>query len=100
MPKLAVDDLAILSVEAFFAERPELAHLRARKRGDLIIIESGPKGDAIAHARLRRVTKQWWELEIADAAGHWQFVPLDRSTIGQMLDTLTEDFPWVLAPRE
>lgn len=30
----------------------------------MIILESGPEEDPVAHARLRRVTSQWWTLEM------------------------------------
>ena len=59
MPKLSADETHIWTVEDFLAEHPELAHLRPRKRGDTITLESGPKTDPVPHGRVRRVTTQW-----------------------------------------
>ncbi|WP_437973326.1 hypothetical protein WMF11_31000 [Sorangium sp. So ce295] len=37
----------------------------------MVIIESGPEADPIAHARLRRDTVHLWTLEIATHADRW-----------------------------
>jgi hypothetical protein len=76
-----------------------MSHLRVRKHGELLVIESGPSDDPIAHARLRRDTVQYWKLEIATHTGRWERTGM-RGTIEQLLDILVTDFPWVLAPIE
>jgi hypothetical protein len=76
-----------------------LYHLRARKYGQLVVIESGPTDDPIPHARLRRDTVHLWTLEIATHTGRWEktgFRDLRNKLVGLLLTTL----PWVLAPRE
>lgn len=77
----------------------DLRFLRVRRRGAVLTIESGPKDDAIAHARVRRVTKHLWTLEVAAHMGEWQATGL-RSSLTDLVRTLQDKFPWVLAPRE
>ena len=52
MPKLSADETHIWTVEDFLAEHPELAHLRPRKRGDTITLESGPKTDPVLEGEI------------------------------------------------
>ena len=99
MPKLAADPSSLSSVNHWLLRKPELAHLRAKRRGDLITLVSGPEGDSIPHARIRRVTTQWWTLELSVRAGRWEPTDL-RSTSLEVLDAAASDFPWVFAPRE
>jgi hypothetical protein len=77
----------------------ELTHLRVRRHADLVIIESGPKKDAIKHARLRRVARHIWRIEMASPAGDWEPTPY-RDQLKNLLALLTGQLGWVLAPRE
>ena len=97
MAKFPVDEIHIDSAEAFLAGQPQLAHVRVRKHGDLLVLESGPKVDAFRHARLRRVTAQWWTLEMPTHTGRWEAVPV-RESLRNALTTLVDNFPWTLAP--
>ena len=45
-------------------KHPDLAHVRVRKRGNLLILESGSKEAPIPHARLRRTEIGTWALEM------------------------------------
>lgn len=99
MPKLPADPVDVMVVEAYLEDHAELAHLRVRKRGDLLILESGPRGDVITHVRLRRVTKQWWTPELPSNGGAWSHLPV-RLPIREALDLLQSEFPWLLTPRE
>lgn len=76
-----------------------LTHLRGRKHGELVVIESGPKDDPIAHVRLRRDTVQYWTLEVATHTGRWEKTGI-RGTVEQLLETLVTEFPWTVAPVE
>jgi hypothetical protein len=76
-----------------------LTHLRARKHGELVVIESGPKDDPIRHVRLRRDTIHLWWLEAATHTGRWQKTGF-RGTIDQLLDLLVTQLPWTVAPHE
>jgi hypothetical protein len=91
-PNTYVDEV----VEHLKARR--LRHLRVRRHADLVIIESGPKGDAIAHARFRRVTKQFWRLEVATHSGAWEPTPW-RESLENQLSRLTDEFGWTLEGR-
>ena len=96
MPKLSADKFDVSVTEIFFINHGGFEHLKVRKRGDLIVIESGPDGDRFAHARLRRVTKQWWTLEMPTHAGRWEDVPI-RAPRLEVLQLLVDDFAWTLA---
>lgn len=76
-----------------------LPHLRARKYGQMVIIESGPEADPIAHARLRRDTVHLWTLEIATHTGKWEKTGF-RGQWQDLLKLMMTDFPWTLAPIE
>lgn len=98
MPKLSADRIDVLCAEDYLREHTDLGHLRVRKYGALLILESGPKDDTVAHARLRRVTKQWWTPELPSHTGIWSALP-ERLPIGEALDLLHTQFPWVLVPQ-
>jgi len=75
------------------------SHLRVRRHGDLLIIESGPEDDPIKHARLRRSTVHLWTLEMATHTGKFQPTGL-RGLLDEIKDALVHDFGWVLTPIE
>lgn len=95
MPKLAAEELDLDRAREFFARQPDLAHIRVRKRGDLLVIESGPDDDAVNHARLRRTTTQYWTLEMATHTGRWERTPF-RATRDELLEMLVTQFGWTL----
>jgi hypothetical protein len=80
-----------------FARHEALSHLRARKRGRVVTIESGPKTDPVAHARLRRDTVHLWLLEMPDGRGGWQSTPY-RDRYEHLMEVLETQFPWTLSP--
>lgn len=73
------------------------AHLRARKYGKSVIVESGPADDPVKHVRLRRETVHLWCLDIANHTGRWESTPF-RSTLDDLVNTVADDFPWTIAP--
>ena len=81
-------------VEDFLHERG-FKHVRARKRGSDVIVESGPKTDAIKHIRVRRDTVHLWLVHIADHRGQWQTTPF-RGLLDDVVELVIEAFPWVL----
>jgi hypothetical protein len=98
MPKHQVSKSDGAEVTAFLRGRG-LRHLRARHRGDLVIIESGPSKDPWPHARLRRVGVHIWQLEMATHIGRWEPTPL-RGLRDQLLTMLVDKFGWTLQPIE
>lgn len=99
MPKLIADNLDLESVEAFLDRHRELRHLRARKRGDMITLESGPKADPIKHMRFRKVTRQWWTVEMAVHTDRWERTPF-REPLLPLMEYVHSSFPWLLVSRE
>ena len=96
MSKLTADQFDVSGTQNFLAQHPDLAHLRVRKHGALIILESGPDADPYAHARLRRVTRQWWALEMP-THGRWEKTPF-RGLRNEVLQLLFDNFGWTLQP--
>jgi len=98
MPKLSAESYDADTVDAFLCERG-FRGMRARRRADLVTIESGPAADPYPHARLRRVTAHLWRLEIATHSGRWEITPC-RGGLDELLRTLVENFPWTIQPIE
>lgn len=95
MPRLKAEVSDARAAEAFFALYPDLSHLRVRRRGDLLTLESGPQDDPQRHARLRRITVHLWRLEMPDSASRWSPTPW-RDQLKALLEMLVHQFPWTL----
>lgn len=97
MLNLSADEFDVSGTEVFLAKFPELSHIHVRKHGALIILESGPEGDRRPHARLRKVTKQWWTLEMPDHMERWNKTP-HRALRNEVLQLLVDNYGWTLQP--
>jgi len=82
-----------------FAGLDALGHLRARRRGRVVTVESGPKGDAVSHVRFRRDTVHLWLLEMPGKAGRWDRTPY-RDRIENLMALVEKQFPWTLTDLE
>jgi hypothetical protein len=80
-----------------FAEHDELGHLRARRRGRVVTVESGPPGDVVPHVRFRRDTVHLWFLEMPARGGKWERTPY-RANIEDLMALVEAQFPWTLSP--
>ena len=74
-------------------------HLRVRKRGGVLTIESGPDDDPWRHARLRRETVHLWTLEMATGGAKWERTPF-RAQLDELVEVLTDMFPWTIEPMD
>ena len=72
-------------------------HLRTRKYGSSVIVESGPTADPVKHLRLRRDTVHLWRLDIATHTGRWEATPF-RTQLPEIVEIVVASFPWTLAP--
>ena len=97
MSKFQAQTSDVFTVEALLALSPDLGHLRVRRRGDLLTLESGPAEDPRHHARLRRVTVHLWRLEMPTSSNRWDLTPF-RDQLKILLEMLVHQFPWTLAP--
>ncbi|MCC7540784.1 MAG: hypothetical protein IT379_31495 [Deltaproteobacteria bacterium] len=97
MPKVAADDLDLDEVETILKEH-RLKHVRVRKRGDSLTLVEGPAPDPVPMARLRRITSQYWTLDMPAHTGKWERVPV-RDTLPQLVHYLIREFGWTLASR-
>ena len=82
-----------------FLRQQGLDHIRVRKHGAVLNLESGPADAAIKHARLRRVSVNYWTLEMATHMGRWERTGL-RDTRDNLLASLVRDYSWSLTPVE
>jgi hypothetical protein len=98
MAKLTAEQHDADALESFLHQEG-LTHLRVRRRGDLLTIESTPADDPIQHARLRRVTTQYWRLEMSARPKLWEPTPF-RGARAEIQRLLVDSFPWMLEPRE
>src|ERR1700736_4820685 len=80
------------------AEYEGLQHIRARRRADLLTLESGPRDDVVPHTCLRRVGVHRWQIEMPLRGGAWDRTPM-RGQLLEVLHTVITQFPWMLAPR-
>ena len=97
MPKFSADPTDAETAQDFLHGRKGLSHLRVRKRGDLLTIVSGDADDVDTHARVRRVSVQYWRLEMP-AGTTWEPTPF-HGPLREILATLADSFGWTLEPR-
>ena len=98
MPTYRATDADVEHTEHLLAAHRELGHLRVRRWGALVTLESGPRDDPVAHIRFRRVAAGMWTLEMANHRGRWEPTGIHAATIDDLLAMVLRDFPWTLAP--
>lgn len=96
MPRQQADPHHATRVEDLLHQRGA-EHLRARKYGAAVLVESGPAADAVKHFRLRRDTGHLWLLDMANHQGRWEKTPF-RASLDELVQTVLDDFPWTLTP--
>lgn len=83
---------ALHDLEEFFSQRPDTAHLRARKYGKSLIIYSGEKDDEQKHARLTSLGGEMWHLSFWHHSNRWDKTPF-TGTVDELSSMLVEQFP-------
>lgn len=94
MPRYHAETWDPQAVEDRLHERG-LTHLRARKHGAAVIVESGPMDNPWKHFRLRRDTVHLWWLDMASRGSRWDKTPF-RDQRDKLVDLVIEQFPWTL----
>jgi len=94
---LAVEEGHVDEVVEYLAEYEGLGHLRARRRADLLTLESGATSAPVPHARFRRVGVHRWQLEMPAHTGRWQRTPI-RAQLTELVDAVITQFAWMLTP--
>lgn len=97
MPIPASD--ADVSAVTSFLKTAGLAHLRCRRRGNAVILESGSKADAVPHVRFRKIGPRAWAADAADHRGRWERMHL-HGQLAESLKIVADTFPWLLADRD
>lgn len=96
MSDFGPEAMAVEWLHDHFQSQEALHHLRARKRGRVVTLESGPTEQAHAHARFRRDTVHLWLLEMPSRGGKWDRTPY-RDQLENLMSLLETEFPWALA---
>lgn len=96
MPRQHAEPSHVSYVEELLHKRGA-SHVRARKRGAAVIIESGPSDNPVRHFRVRRDTIHLWCLDMAARNGRWERTPF-RALLSELVDMVCDSFPWVLTP--
>lgn len=99
MPTLRAAEIDAATLRAHLARYAGLDHLRVRRRGAALIVESGPATDAIRHLRFRRDTIHLWRLDIANHRGAWESAG-ERGVLTALVDRVVTAYPWTLAKIE
>jgi hypothetical protein len=94
MPKQQAEDSHAKAVERLLHAR-DFGHLRARRYGATVIVESGPHDDAFKHLRLTRDGVHVWGLHFADRNGRWEPTPF-RGQLEELVTLVADTFPWTL----
>jgi len=97
VPKPAAEDYHADELADDLADHG-FTHLRVRRRGAVLTIESGNKPNVVAHARLRRDTVHLWVLEVSTSEGGWEATPY-RDLMDRQVERLVTELAWILAPR-
>lgn len=85
-----VDDVTQLLHKTY-----KLTHLRARKRGAILTVESGPADDAIPHFRLRRLARSLWGLEFPARGTKWEGTPYSDE-LEALIELIVTKFSWTV----
>lgn len=88
---------AELSVVKSFLKEGQRKHLRCRQRAATVIVESGPKDDALGHVRLRKLSSMNWAVDEFHHSGRWAPLPIE-APLAEALRALATDFSWLLDP--
>jgi hypothetical protein len=94
MPKYQAEDYHPKTVERLLHGR-DFTHLRARKHGAAVIVESGPPNDPVKHLRLTRDAVHLWLLDIADHRGRWERTG-ERASLEHLIALVVDNFPWTV----
>jgi hypothetical protein len=94
MPRYQAESWDPAAVEKRLHDRG-LSHLRARKHGAAVIVESGPEDRPWKHFRLRRDTVHLWWLDVAGRGERWEKTPF-RAQRDELVDMVVESFPWTV----
>ncbi|MCA9628727.1 MAG: hypothetical protein KC766_13710 [Myxococcales bacterium] len=97
MPAPPIDSWQADSLRDRLHEKYGLTHLRVRKHGKVLTLESGPDGDAWPHARFRRDTVHLWLLEMPGRGGRWERTPF-RDLLDNLVELVVTQFSWTIAP--
>lgn len=95
MPK--VEQHALDDVARQLNDVDGLQHLRVRKRGMILTVESGHLDDPDPHFRLRSLDSSTWALEFPARGTKWEPTPY-IDTAHNLVEVVVNDFPWMIQP--
>lgn len=96
--KQKTDESQIENLAKILKGYKELSHLKVRKLGDLLILDSMPNGKRYSHTRFRCLSKNIFRLEMP-TRNKWEMTPFEGS-LEDLLQMVIDQFPWTLATLE
>jgi len=84
-------------IERILGTYAHLAHLRVRRRGAVLTVESGPEDDPVPHVRFRRISASMWTIQMPNHRGRWEPTGIN-GPLDELVQTVVRDFSWTLAP--
>lgn len=76
-----------------------LTHLRVKRFGKALLVVSGDPADPFNHFRLKLLPRQQWAVSMGTRGDKWEPTPF-QGTFTEVVALVTENFPWILEPRE
>ena len=83
------------ALAGLLALRADLAHLQVSRRGSSLTLHSGTGPTAQKHARLTHLDGPTWGLSFPRHTSSWEKTPF-TGTLADLLDTMVDDFPFLL----
>lgn len=95
--KRAIDDIWLWGLEDDLRKRG-LTHLRVKKHGDSLLVQSGEPGDAFNHFKLTALPRQQWRISMGTRGTTWERTPFEGS-LKEVVALVVDTFPWMVEPR-
>lgn len=91
---VAVSESDLAATRAFLKTN-RLTRLRCSSRAGAIIVESGPKDDALSLLRLKKLASNRWAVDEFHHTGRWAPLPI-QGPLDDALAAVLADFSWAL----
>jgi hypothetical protein len=95
--KRAVDDIWLWGLEDELRGRG-LGHLRVKKHGDSLLVQSGEPDDPYNHFKLTALPRQQWRVSMGTRGKVWEPTPF-QGTLKEVVALVIDTFPWMVEPR-
>ena len=95
--KRTIDDIWLWGLEDDLRKRG-LVHLRVKKHGDSLLVQSGEASDPFNHFKLTALPSQQWRVSMGTRGVAWERTPF-QGTLKEVVALVADTFPWMVEPR-